>query len=183
MARPKTIKPVELYPHWPSPEGFAVPANIGSVRLTTGGTQSQCASWSHVFGITSRTRGGSCAAPPRRWALTTSRCTTCCADTRGRELSTSPRSSWPLTSSCGRCPERSAKGWCSIRAWDTPETTRRHRKKNPRLTLCPRETRMEALPWNQPKNRMEPGFSLLGVETGGGVSKPVSGYGVLYSYC
>ena len=33
MARPKTIKPVELYPHWPSPEGFAVPANIGSVRL------------------------------------------------------------------------------------------------------------------------------------------------------
>lgn len=35
MARPKTIKPVELYPHWPSPEDFAVPANIEPGRLDT----------------------------------------------------------------------------------------------------------------------------------------------------
>lgn len=33
MARPKTIKPVELYPHWPSPEDFAVSANTGSGHL------------------------------------------------------------------------------------------------------------------------------------------------------
>lgn len=37
MARPKTIKPVELYPHWPSPEDFAAPANTESGRLDNWG--------------------------------------------------------------------------------------------------------------------------------------------------
>lgn len=37
MARPKTIRPVELYPHWPSPEDFAVPATTTPSRLNNWG--------------------------------------------------------------------------------------------------------------------------------------------------